>query len=403
LHRRLAVAPRAVLEIMTPRDPQASIRIAHVLGYAADGAQAAGITGVERVVESLLEGLGPEFEQTVVYPAAGLLHSRLRALAAGVHAAAPQRHFDREFLHTLIGLVRSQRLDVVVSHGLRFDFHAALACRTTGRAHVVSRAIALADETFAWWRRPAVQMVDAWVLRRARAIIAVSQASKERMCRTQSLEAERIEVVANGVAIPLVDPKARSVARDVLAAGRDAFIIGGVGQLIERKAFHLAIEAAASLRQERGTSLPEPVVALVGEGPERSRLQALARSRGVPLVLAGYQEDPAPFMAAFDVAVLPSRAEGMPMVLLEAMALGVPCVATPAAGNVEVIEDGRSGFLVRFDDAGDLADILGRLAADPALRARVGAAAATRIAARFSIDVMFERYRAVLRRAAGRG
>jgi glycosyltransferase involved in cell wall biosynthesis len=68
---------------------------------------------------------------------------------------------------------------------------------------------------------------------------------------------------------------------------------------------------------------------LIGEGPERERLQALAQQLGVHLLLLGYRADPYPTMASFDVAVLPSRAEGMPRVILEAMALGVPCIATP--------------------------------------------------------------------------
>jgi glycosyltransferase involved in cell wall biosynthesis len=221
------------------------------------------------------------------------------------------------------------------------------------------------------------------------------------MCATQGLAPARIEVIPNGVAIARVRPADRAAARDELGAGPDAFVIGGVGQLIERKAFHLAIEAAARLRSRADAAAPDVMVALVGEGPERTALQELARARGVPLALAGYRADPAPFMAAFDVAVLPSRVEGMPMVLLEAMALGIACVATPAAGNVEVIEDGRSGFLVGFDDAAALAETLARLASDPTLRGRIGSAAAERIAARFSVDAMWSRYRAVLHRARG--
>jgi glycosyltransferase involved in cell wall biosynthesis len=382
-----------------PRDRAAGepVRVLHVLGYAGGGGRRFGITGVERVVESLLEGLGPEFEQAVVYPPAGRMQARFRAHAAEVVVAEPRRQFDAAFLRVLLEVVRRRHIDVVVSHGTRFDFHAALVARRAGVAHVVSRAVALADERFPRLRGVIYRWVDAWTLRAARDIVAVSEASKQRMLATQPLSAERITVIPNGVAVAAVAPAERDDARRALGAGPDTFVVGAVGQLIERKAFHLIVEAVARLAPS-----PPVVVALVGDGPERQRLLALARTHAVRLELAGFQERPQPFVAAFDVAVLPSRAEGMPLVLLEAMALGVACVATPAAGSVEVVEDGVSGLLVPFDDVPALAAALARLRTDAALRARIGAAGAARVATQFSLDAMSARYRSVLRRAAGR-
>lgn len=370
--------------------------VLHVLGYAGGGGRCFGVTGVERVVESLLHGLGPEFRQSVVYPAAGLLQAQFRNHAASVVAAEPVRHFDAGFLRVLVGAIRSEDIDVVVSHGSRYDFHAALAARRTGVAHVVRRPVALADERFPRLRGALYAWIDGWTLRHAHAIVAVSESSKRRMVTTQHLPPQRIEVVPNGVACPVVTAAARSATRRALGAGDTTFVVGGVGQLIDRKAFHLVIEAVARLRPR---DEPHTLVALVGDGPEAEPLRALARARDVRLELAGYHERPQEFVAAFDVMVLPSRAEGMPLVLLEAMALGVACIATPAAGTVEVIADGVTGSLVPFDDAVALAGALQRLRDDPALRRRHGAAAAAHIAARFSQDAMWTRYRALLQRA----
>jgi glycosyltransferase involved in cell wall biosynthesis len=378
-------------------DVAAPVRVLHVLGYAGARRRRSGITGVERVVESLLHGLGPGFEQTVVYPPAGLMQARFRQRAAHLVVAEPRTQFDRGFLHTLAAALRERRIDVVISHGSRYDFHAALAARRAGVPHLVSRAVALADEEFPRLRGHVYRLADAWTLRGARGIIAVSQASKQRMLATQRLSPQRIEVIPNGVEVPPVDAAERAAARQAFGASGDAFVVGGVGQLIERKSFHLLVEAAARL-----TGVPPVVVALVGDGPERERLLALARERGVQVELTGFQERPHPFIAAFDVAVLPSRAEGMPLVLLESMALGIACVATPAAGSAEVIEDGVSGLLVPFDDIAALAAALGRLRADPTLRARLSAAGAARIAAQFSPAAMWARWGEVLRTAAGR-
>lgn len=368
----------------------------HVLGYASAAGHSAGVTGVERIVDSLLVGLGHEFEQHVVYPMPGRMQARYQERAASVVSAAPARHLDLAFVRLLADRMRDLHIDVVVSHGNRFDFHAAIAARRTGVAHVVRRPVALADEEFASWRRPLIHGIDGWILRRTRAVIAVSEASKRRMVETQRVDAAHIEVIANGVAMNGNGRPDRDTARREFGVEDDVFVIGGVGQLIARKAFHLLIEAVARLRDD--VPALTAVVVLVGDGPERERLRALATARGVRLVLTGYRDQPQALLSAFDVAVLPSRAEGMPLVLLEAMAVGVPCVATPAAGSVEVVEDGVSGLLVPFDDVVALAAALRRLAIDAPARQRMGAAAASRIASQFSLQAMWGRYRELLLR-----
>jgi glycosyltransferase involved in cell wall biosynthesis len=173
--------------------------------------------------------------------------------------------------------------------------------------------------------------------------------------------------------------------------------VGGVGQLIPRKGFELLVEALGKLQPR----FEDVACVLIGEGPEREHLQALAQRLGVNLLLTGYRADPYPAMASFDVAVLPSRAEGMPLVILEAMALGVACIATPAAGTVELIETERSGMIVGTDDVTGLAAALERLLGDAALRARLGAAGAARVRELYGLDAMLERFDVTLHRAAG--
>jgi glycosyltransferase involved in cell wall biosynthesis len=175
-------------------------------------------------------------------------------------------------------------------------------------------------------------------------------------------------------------------------------LVGGVGQLIPRKAFHVLVEALAACAR----TAPPVVGVLVGEGPERAPLAQLAAERGVQLLLPGYTRDPYPGMAGFDVAVLPSRAEGMPLVVLEAMGLGVACIATQVAGTVEVIEDGRSGLLVPPDDVPALAAALERLIGDRSLRERLGRAGRERVRERFGVEAMLRRFETYLLHIAGR-
>lgn len=374
------------------------LRLLHVLGYAGVGGQRCGITGVERVVQILLEGLDPaRFEQRLVYPSAGHLFDTFRRQGRVAIDREPHGRYDPRYVQALVDAARDHGTDLVVSHGLRFDFHAAIASRRLGLPHVVRRPVALADEMLPAHRRFLYGLADAWTLGRCRGIVAVSHASKQRMVATQHLPAAKITVIPNGARVPVVTADAARAARAALGVEPRELLLGGVGQLIPRKAFHVLVEALAVL----GARHSRLVGVVLGEGPERARLEGLAASRGVRFLLPGYIENPYAALASFDVAVLPSRAEGMPLAVVEAMALGVACVATPVAGTAELIEDGVSGLLVPPDDPAALAAALDGLLADAERRRRLAAAGRERMQARYSIDAMLRGFEAYLAQAAG--
>jgi glycosyltransferase involved in cell wall biosynthesis len=373
-----------------------------VLGYAAVHGRAAGITGVERKVQRLLDGLG--FAQYVVYPAAGRLAPSFRTRAAAMLERQPQRRFDGAFARALAEFARRHDVDVVVSMGLRHDFHAALACRSVGVPLLVHRPVPLADEPIPALRRHMFGLVDAWTLRHCAGIIACSEASALRMARTQRIARRRIRVVVNGVPVPEVTPAARASARQRLGAEPGDVVVGAAGQLIARKGFADLVRAVAHLQGSvsapaRGGA-PSVRCVVLGEGPEHDALQALAHQLHVDLLLPGFVEDPGALIAGFDVAVLPSYAEGMPQFVLEAMALGVPTIATRVAGAPEVIVDSVSGMLVPPGNIGALSGALARLGSDAALRQRIGRAGAERVRRHFSLDAMLEGFAVCFRLAA---
>jgi glycosyltransferase involved in cell wall biosynthesis len=367
----------------------------HVLGHADEGSGRYGITGVERVVETLLAGLGDTIVQTVVYPPGGRLRDTYRTLAAAMLERAPAGRYDRSYSAALASFAREHATQVVLSHGLRYDFHAALVARHARVSHWVSRAVALADDSYPQPARSIYALVDRWTLARADGIVAVSEASKRRMVATQGLRAERITVIPNGVRVPQVSADERAAARHELGVG-DTLVVGGVGQLIPRKAFEVLVDAVAQLPE------PRPPLVILGDGPERQRLETRARDAGVRLVLPGFREDPYRFIAGFDISVLPSKAEGMPLVVLESMALGVACIASAVAGTPEIIEDGRTGLLVPAGDAEALTGALRRLLEDVPYRQAIAAAGAARAAREFSLEAMLSRFRTTLHAAARR-
>ncbi|WP_308815742.1 glycosyltransferase family 4 protein [Sphingomonas sp. GV3] len=159
-----------------------------------------------------------------------------------------------------------------------------------------------------------------------------------------------------------------------------------VGRLSPEKGQAGLLEAIALLR-DRGIGI---ALTLVGDGPDGAQLKAQSSRLGLDALVrfVGRQDERTALasIAAADVLVLPSFMEGLPVVLMEAMALGVPVIATRVAGIPELVRDGTSGLLFDPADWQGLADAIARLAADPALRARLAVAARQRIETEFAIE-----------------
>lgn len=167
-----------------------------------------------------------------------------------------------------------------------------------------------------------------------------------------------------------------------------------VGRLHPQKGLDTLLRAFAELRQRAD----RPVrLRIVGEGPAAAALMALARQLGVAadVDFVGRRDDVAPDLAAADVFMLPSRAEGLSNALLEAMVVGLPTVVSDVPGNRDVVDDGRTGLVVTVDDAAALASAIDRLLADAPLRAALGAAAGRTAAQIYGIDGIAGRYAAL--------
>ena len=189
-----------------------------------------------------------------------------------------------------------------------------------------------------------------------------------------------VDVVLHGVGADRAAPHgvatARATARASLGLGPDEPVIGTVGNFTAKKDQATLLRAVARL----GERLPAVRLVLVGSGPLDADLRRLVTTLELDanVVFAGSRGDVPDLLPAFDVFALSSRFEGLPIALLEAMASGLPCVATTVGGIPEVITDGRDGLLVEPADPGGLADALSALLGDPTRRDEVGRHAARR-------------------------
>jgi glycosyltransferase involved in cell wall biosynthesis len=221
------------------------------------------------------------------------------------------------------------------------------------------------------------------------AVICVSAADLEQARRFHLAADERLRLIRNGVAIAGPGGETGRIQRaDDLRLKLDLHppIIGTVARLHRQKGVEYFVKAAAILHEKR----PEATFVVVGGGPLEDRVKGEVARLGLTgrLILAGERTDALDWLSLFDIFVLPSLWEGLPLVLIEGAILGKPIAATDIDGNREVIRDGETGLLVPPADPAALAGAVLRLLNDPGLARRLGDAARLTIPPAYSLERM---------------
>jgi glycosyltransferase involved in cell wall biosynthesis len=222
--------------------------------------------------------------------------------------------------------------------------------------------------------------------RHTTALVAVSPQVRDDLVRMGVAPPEKFAVVRLGIELDerVGSSDGRTETRRYLGIPDGRFVVGWVGRMTAVKRGDDVL-AGFKLLRERGV---EATLCLVGDGPDRPHLEQRAHELGIirDTLFVGYQEDVGPLYAAFDALVLPSGNEGTPVSVIEALAAGRPVVATKVGGVPDVVRDGEDGFLVGTGATDELADRLTRLAGDPALRERLGAAGRERVLPRYAVE-----------------
>lgn len=274
--------------------------------------------------------------------------------------------------------------DILHSHKFGSNAWGALLARTARVPLVVH------EHNFSDQPSRSRRFIDArWIARRARRVLCVSDsvADIERAC---GVPERLIEVVPNGVRPDAAWP--RGASRAELGLRDNSFTVGIVGRLRPEKAHEVLIEAVASLAAA-GRDIR---LCVVGDGPRLEELQLLAGRAGIDgrVTWAGERRDAATLASAFDVGVICSHWEGLPLAALESMAANVALVAS-SVGGLPTLLEGGAGTLVPPADPAALAAALAELMDDPQLRARRAAAGHARVQERYSFDGMVRRIESI--------
>jgi len=317
--------------------------------------------------------------------------SALAARAAGLPILRIQKRgpLDYPAVRTLAGLLRNGSVDLLHAHNGRTALVAAVAVTLAGRGRVVATQHFLDPGHLS--RRGvkalASRIGHRWVNGRMSRFIAISQAVRTAMLARGQGTVESISVVPNGM--PSVD-RARLPAPETIRAelGIDpgAVLIVSVARLELEKSLEVLIAAMSEI----AAAEPSAVCIIVGDGSQKLALQAriAALGRESRIKLIGFRSDALAVMNAADLFVLPSQHEPFGLVLIEAMSLGKPVIATGAGGPLEIVVNGETGLLVAPAAVGEMGRALLALVRDAALRGRMGAAGGARFLAKFTLDRM---------------
>jgi glycosyltransferase involved in cell wall biosynthesis len=357
--------------------------IAHVLSSFGRGGQervAADLARLQRAagheVHAVSIAPGPEGPTAAVFRASGALPETI----------AKRRRVDPSLPLRLAAHMRRHHVDVVHTHNPHALIYGAPAAWFSGAVVVHSKHGLNPDRRRRLWlRRAAATLVDAYV--------AVSPSLAKKALEQGDCESSRLCVIPNGIDVVRFAPSrdGRRKIREELGIPDGAWVVGTVGRLAPEKDQGLLIDAMGPLLSE-GRRL-----VIVGDGPERGALRArIARIPGGRYVhVLGERDDVDSILAALDAFALTSRTEGLPLVLLEAMATGLPVVSTAVGGIPDLLEHRVTGLLSPAGDRASLTSELATLSTDGLFSRKMGDAGKREIHTRYSVDRMAREYGAL--------
>lgn len=264
-----------------------------------------------------------------------------------VHSLSPGK-FPPLYLPNFWRLMRSGGYDI-----LHFHLFGANLCAKPLAIMAGHSAIIVHDQCndASREKNPLLLAADAFWNRSSDRVIAVSESTRSYLLEREDLPDDLVTVIPNGIDAEVFKPASepqREESRDAVGIPRDCFVIGGVGRLVAQKNFTLFMDIAARILSRN----PSAVFVIAGTGPQGEELKAKAATLGIAdrVRFLGHVSDRLALYHALDALLMTSDFEGTPMVLLEAMACGLPVVASAVDGIAEVCSDGKDAILVAPGD-----------------------------------------------------
>jgi sugar transferase (PEP-CTERM/EpsH1 system associated) len=315
----------------------------------------------------------------------GEIGDELRALGVPVFVLTRRQGLDPLLVPRLLRLIRRERVKVVHTHNVAPWLYAGIAARLGGAR------VCHTEHSNLFPQQRALRRAERLLGKISKAVICDGEDVRRQLIEEQKLSPRNVVTIYNGVDTALyARPVDRTAGRRALGLADDTPVVATVARLEPVKDQVMLLRAFERV----GSELPEARLVLVGDGSVRGELEQQARRPGLAgrVLFLGRRADVAALLPLFDVFVLSSVSEGLPLTVLEAMAAGLPCVSTSVGAVPEAVVEGQTGLLVPTGDSDRMATALIRLLRDPGLRRQLGTAGQKRARAEFDLKSMTRRY-----------
>lgn len=317
------------------------------------------------------------------------IRSEFEALGVKIVVLKKWHKYDPRPFWALYRLIRRERIDIIMTTLFWSDIMAGFAGKLAGARAVFFWETISAPE---WLVRPrliayriAVRFIDR--------VVSVSHATARFLIERRGVPPSKVTVIQYGIDLRLFYPTDGMDVRRELGLKKSDPVIGMVGRFRPQKGHTYLIQAAGELVRR----IPELKIVLVGYGPIQKQIEEQIDRAGLrdTFIFTGKREDVNRYLGAFNIFTLPSLFEGLPNVILEAMAAARPVVATWVDGSKELVVDGETGILVPPRDVEGLTRALLKLLQDPAEARRMGSNGRKRVEKEFSLELQMERFQSL--------
>ena len=343
------------------------------------------IGGTEMVIKNLIEGSDPAvFDMSIfcIEEPLGPWGVDLQNNGLQISTKARQPGFDTSLIFAIRQYIKQNKIDVLHCHQYTPWVYGVLAALGTKTKVIFTEHGRFYPDSSTWKRK----LINPWLCRITDSITSISEATKQALVNFENIPVKRIEVIYNGIKPPIVEPNKISILKESLGISSETIVIGTIARLDPIKNHRMMLNAFAQVL----TSHPNTKLIIVGDGDERDNLQQQITTLGIQdnVIMTGYDPQPQHYLALMQIFLLTSFSEGTSMTLLEAMALGKPCIVTDVGGNPEVIINDGNGLVVKTNDADAFSQAINQLFTEQQTTEKMSLYATTRYAATFSDSAM---------------
>lgn len=357
--------------------------------------------GGAKVVHQIAKGLDKQrYKSMVACASNGLFADMLRKAGVEVVEANMSSKHNVLLIPRLAKFMKQRGISVVHTHGPRSNFFGRIAARLAGVPVIVSTvALTIGRESYAdvsKFRRSTYLLIDKLTSVYVNRFLVLSELHRDALAADYDIAPGRIRKIYNGIELAEYDANednGRAVRRE-LGIDSSSPIVGFIGRLVQKqKGLPFLLQAAAKVK----AVFPNGNFLIVGDGPLKAELESLANDLNIfeNCFFTGFREDIPDILSAIDMLVMSSLYEGMPMVILEAMAASKPVIATRVGGIPELVKDGETGILVPPKDVDALADNIIALLKNKDKAQQMGLAGRKRVQESFDVKTMVKKTEAV--------